>query len=210
MNQMIVRHGGAKLRILEAAEALFARNGLEAVSIRHITAAAPANVAAVNYHFGNRDGLIMAVVGRYLSDIDKARLARLETIRKEDSNDAVAEILRAFAEPLITHVFRTEQSRDLFRGLAARIAAGTEREPNDFRPEGSPVIATFSRALGWHFPAIPEMETEQILRAATRDLVSMAADELERAEGENGTFARQHQIIEQFVRRTEESFRSSL
>jgi len=55
---------GTKLRLIEAAEKLFAEKNVTSVSIRDITRAANANVAAVNYHFGNRDGLVAAVLGR--------------------------------------------------------------------------------------------------------------------------------------------------
>lgn len=55
---------GTKLRLIEAAEKLFAEKSTTSVSIRDITRAANANVAAVNYHFGNRDGLVAAVLGR--------------------------------------------------------------------------------------------------------------------------------------------------
>ena len=44
---------GTRERILKAAEALFAERGFETVSLRDITGAADANVAAVNYHFGS-------------------------------------------------------------------------------------------------------------------------------------------------------------
>ena len=43
-----------KDRLLGAAEALFMEHGFEATSLRAITAAAGANLAAVNYHFGSK------------------------------------------------------------------------------------------------------------------------------------------------------------
>ena len=53
---------GTRERILSAAEALFAERGFDTVSLRDITGAADANVAAVNYHFGSKDKLIDAVI----------------------------------------------------------------------------------------------------------------------------------------------------
>ncbi|WP_424624760.1 TetR family transcriptional regulator [Achromobacter marplatensis] len=44
-------------RLLDAAENLFAREGLSRPSVRQITSEAGVNVAAVNYHFGSREGL---------------------------------------------------------------------------------------------------------------------------------------------------------
>jgi len=44
-------------RLLNAAERLFADRGFKKVTVRDICRAARANVAAVNYHFGDKDGL---------------------------------------------------------------------------------------------------------------------------------------------------------
>jgi AcrR family transcriptional regulator len=44
-------------RILKAAERLFADRGYEETSIRAIVAKARVNQAAINYHFGGKDGL---------------------------------------------------------------------------------------------------------------------------------------------------------
>ncbi|MBW1765930.1 MAG: CerR family C-terminal domain-containing protein [Deltaproteobacteria bacterium] len=50
-----------KERILNEAEILFAQRGYHAVSIREITNAAQCNLAAVNYHFGNKENLYLEV-----------------------------------------------------------------------------------------------------------------------------------------------------
>jgi AcrR family transcriptional regulator len=50
-----------KERLLNKAEALFAQKGYDAVSVREITAAAHCNLAAVNYHFGNKQNLYLEV-----------------------------------------------------------------------------------------------------------------------------------------------------
>jgi AcrR family transcriptional regulator len=50
-----------KERLLDEAEALFAQRGFDGVSVREITAAARCNLAAVNYHFGNKKNLYVEV-----------------------------------------------------------------------------------------------------------------------------------------------------
>ena len=47
-----------KVRILNAAEALFAEQGFTQTSMRAITARADVNLASVNYHFGSKKNLI--------------------------------------------------------------------------------------------------------------------------------------------------------
>lgn len=49
-------------RLLRAAEQLFAERGFKAVTVREICQAAHANVAAVNYHFGDKLGLYREVM----------------------------------------------------------------------------------------------------------------------------------------------------
>ncbi len=49
-------------RLLETSRGLFLRHGLDGVSVRALTAAADANLAAVNYYFGSRSGLVRAVL----------------------------------------------------------------------------------------------------------------------------------------------------
>lgn len=50
-------------RILKAAEGIFLEKGFQKATIREICGAAGANVAAVNYHFQDKEGLYVAVVG---------------------------------------------------------------------------------------------------------------------------------------------------
>lgn len=49
-------------RLIDAAAKLFADRGFENVPVREICKASQANVAAVNYHFGDKAGLYRAVV----------------------------------------------------------------------------------------------------------------------------------------------------
>jgi AcrR family transcriptional regulator len=56
-----------KLKILDAAEELFAESGFAETSLRQITQKAEVNLASVNYHFGSKKELIRAVLERYLS-----------------------------------------------------------------------------------------------------------------------------------------------
>jgi AcrR family transcriptional regulator len=67
-----------KTRLLDAAEAQYIDSGYEAMSLRHITARANANLAAVNYHFGGKDALIHAMLTRRLDGLNRNRLALLK------------------------------------------------------------------------------------------------------------------------------------
>ena len=53
---------GTEKRLLEAAGEIFAEHGYRAATVRQICEKARANIAAVNYHFGDKEGLYMAVL----------------------------------------------------------------------------------------------------------------------------------------------------
>ena len=54
----------ARDKILDAAEMLFAEDGLHGVSMRQIAVAAKVPIGLIGYHFGSKDGLYRAVFER--------------------------------------------------------------------------------------------------------------------------------------------------
>jgi AcrR family transcriptional regulator len=73
----------AKTRLTLAAEALFAKGGIEGVSLREIAAAAgQGNHHAVQYHFGSREALVQAIFDHRMRQMEPRRaemLAAAET-----------------------------------------------------------------------------------------------------------------------------------
>jgi AcrR family transcriptional regulator len=63
-------------RLLEVGTRLFAESGFKGVSVRKLCADAEANIAAVRYHFGSKDGLYRAIFEDTLDEDDsRFRLA---------------------------------------------------------------------------------------------------------------------------------------
>jgi AcrR family transcriptional regulator len=79
-----------RARLLAAAERLFADRGFKKVTVRDICRAADANVAAVNYHFGDKMGLYREVMQ---SAIDRIR-ATNEAAREAGHGRSPEERLR--------------------------------------------------------------------------------------------------------------------
>lgn len=66
-------------QLLTAAEELFAERGIDGVSLREINAAAGArNASAVQYHFGDRGGLLRALIERHRPGVEARRHALLD------------------------------------------------------------------------------------------------------------------------------------
>lgn len=62
MNASSTRGQGTKTALIEAAKQLVGERGYGGTSVRELAAAAGANIAAVNYHFGSRDRLLNEAV----------------------------------------------------------------------------------------------------------------------------------------------------
>ncbi len=91
-----------RTRLLDVAEQLFAQRGIDATSLRAITAAAGANLASVNYHFGSKDALFREVVARRIGPVNAERLRLLdEAQRKANGNPSLESVLSAFLAPAL-------------------------------------------------------------------------------------------------------------
>jgi AcrR family transcriptional regulator len=86
--------------LIRAAERLFAEKGSDAVSLREITAAAGAtNASAVQYHFGDRRGLVRAVLAKHEIEVDRRRHELLDVYEQATEPDVRA-LAAALIEPL--------------------------------------------------------------------------------------------------------------
>jgi AcrR family transcriptional regulator len=96
-----LENGDTKSRIMDAAEGLFAEHGYAAASLREITSQAGANLAAVNYHFQSKEGLLEAILARHFGPINLERLAALSAAEEAAGRKApdLEAVLRAFLEP---------------------------------------------------------------------------------------------------------------
>jgi len=161
MREINLAQSESKRRLLDAAELLFAERGFEAVSVRDITQHANANVAAINYHFGTRDGLIALVVTRYLAPVNDERLARLDTLERKGPGKAmpVEEIINALVRPLVGTVRKSDLSERQYCKLLGRIFAMQGKGlPQAMDDQMRQVSERFARALGKALPAVAPEE----------------------------------------------------
>ena len=148
-------------RILEAAFRLFAQGGFEAVSLREITAEADANIAAVNYHFGSKEGLIATILERQARPVNVERLERLNQLERERGRQGVPgrEVIEAFLAPLLTRVQGSVQPERLFLKFMGRMMTERGYElPESVMPLFREVTERFAAALGRGLPGVGKAE----------------------------------------------------
>jgi len=90
-----------RAKILRAAERLFAKEGFDRVTLRQIARASDQrNVAAVQYHFGSKDGLLSSIVASHREGIDERRRELLEERESEGRGDELAALIEILVVPL--------------------------------------------------------------------------------------------------------------
>ena len=114
-------------RLLNAAGELFAEHGLDGASLREITKRAKANVAAVNYHFGSKEGLYTAVL-RHVVEVLTAS-ARTSSFLPELENGLSPQELSDLLRRIIAAQFSSFFSPGVPR-WCSRIMMRSLQEPN--------------------------------------------------------------------------------
>lgn len=115
-----------KNHILDVAEKHFARDGFAGTSLRAIIKESNVNVAAIAYHFGNKEDLYKAVTERFAMPVVMEQLKRLRSVIRSD-NSTLEDVLAAFYEPplkLIKKMGKKGETLSMFLGRAQ-----TEPEP---------------------------------------------------------------------------------
>jgi AcrR family transcriptional regulator len=100
--------------LLDAAEHLFARDGIQGALVREINElAGQRNPSALHYHFGSREGLLSAIMLRHQAEIDKAVEHRLDELERA-GDPAVRDVIAAVVEPMV-ELLKTQSGRNWAR-----------------------------------------------------------------------------------------------
>lgn len=143
----VVRRSGTRERILATAERLFAEYGYDGVSIRQIGAAADAQIALINYHFGTKEMLYRAVFENRISPLsERRRTALADALSGEAGTPTIEAVLDALARPWI-EMNGTEEGRCYTRLIAREGYDPREAERGILRDLLDPVARDFIRAM---------------------------------------------------------------
>ncbi|MBL9154344.1 MAG: efflux transporter outer membrane subunit [Verrucomicrobiales bacterium] len=150
-------------RILDAAEDLFAEHGFQGVSLRQITGMAGVNLAAVNYHFGSREALVMEVYSRVLGPINEQRLRLLDALEasaeRAGTPVTVEGVLDAAFRPVMIDLPGSSETAPRFLRLAgACLSEKQDHSPEMMRRVFREVTERFVAALGRALPHLNEAD----------------------------------------------------
>jgi AcrR family transcriptional regulator len=104
-----------RTRLLNAALDLLAKRGEDGISLREVTGAAQANVAAVSYHFGSLKSLCDAAVDYAL---ERYLAAQEEAVGTLGEDSSIEEAAAAFALPVTRAIAMDSRDLDLLRIVA--------------------------------------------------------------------------------------------
>ncbi len=158
MREITIPESGAKRKLLDAAESLFALHGFDAVSVRDVSQRVEMNVASVNYHFGSRAGLLATVILQYATPLHEQRLALLDHAERKGHGKftSIEAILEAYLQPVLFKMGMRQLPEERFYQLLGRILADHGGLlPQIYQDAFQAVNDRFMRAL---IKALPDLD----------------------------------------------------
>src|SRR3954452_7058068 len=142
-----------RARLMDAAVDLLDERG-EGVTLRELTNAADANVAAVSYHFGSLKSLCDAAIERALESYLDAQQAAVSALGPESTLD---ELAAAFARPMISALTKGGRDRAVIR-IVARAAIDPPEEWARFDARFDQIRADVVQVLKANLPGVRRPE----------------------------------------------------
>jgi AcrR family transcriptional regulator len=144
-------------KLLEVAGRVFAARGYQAVTVREICVGAGANVAAINYHFGDKFGLYTEVLRQ------SVQAAQVEAIQNAlDQNAPPEDILRAVIRARLRGVWRGDLPDWHFRILAHELAQPTPALRPLINKVARPIFKRLLELIGGMLGLPPDDDTTRL------------------------------------------------
>lgn len=164
-------------RLIAAAEELFAERGIEGVSLREINAAASQrNSTALQYHFRDRYGLVLAVLRKHEPAVHAARDEMLDAYQRRGIDD-LRELAAALVRPAAAKLADPDGGRNYLR-IHAQVVNRPEMPLFGYGGNSRDSIARWRALVG---PLIPEVAVRRLHHRFTA--IRMSATELSRRAG---------------------------
>lgn len=138
-------------RILDVAEAQFARRGYEAVSTRAVARETGATAAMIHYYFDSKRALFDAVIARRADVVNRERMATLEAYERNAKPITVEGAIEAFMRPVLDKLASNDAGWRHYLALVAQVANthewGGAVMTNSFDPVVQRLIDIIGKAL---------------------------------------------------------------
>jgi AcrR family transcriptional regulator len=164
--------------LVEAATEAFAEHGVFAASLVEITRrAGQRNRGAVHYHFGDRDGLLVAVLERYAPFLAQ-REGELLAIARETPDDDLEAVLEAIVRPA-TELAETGPSGRHYLVIVGQLIAEYHRVTPEVaaalnRTGGVPVYELLDQRMPSLGPALHQERVAQVTGFILRSVADRA------------------------------------
>jgi AcrR family transcriptional regulator len=187
--------------MLDVAEQLLSTRGVEGVSLREIRlAAGQRNTSALQFHFGDRDGLLRAIIARHrprqLAILKQLNDQMIADGRQDDGRSLLEVVIR----PSTDYVFEGPSARAWVR-IVAELVARPELELQDLVDHASSEALEVATALLEKMTQVmPRRIAFERLFMVSRASLHLCADRA-LAEGADGT-VRRYMSPEDFITNT--------
>ena len=146
-------------RILDAAERLFAENGVAATSLREIGVHASANPGSIYFHWKTKAELVRDVFRRRLAPLDAERVRRLDAAERASAPAPapLEDVLDALVGPMLWLASGAERGGPGFLRLLGRTYNEADRDlVRMLRRDHGATLERFRAALARALPGLPE------------------------------------------------------
>lgn len=143
-------------KLLDCAEDLFGRHGLEGVSLRTINAEAGLSPAALHYHFGSKQLLVEALLERRMPALMERRGRLLDELATPEQGATTRDVLATLVMPLVDLVAEAGENGRRYLRLIHRLQADRNLDPQfviDRWPGGVARLVPLLRAAN---PSLPK------------------------------------------------------
>jgi AcrR family transcriptional regulator len=165
-----------KDRLLCTAERLFALEGIDAVSTRRISQQArQRNNSALQYHYGDREALLAALVTARMVPINRRRRALLDGLDRKGEPLQLSRLVAVLVVPFVEQLLDGERGCNYVR-IAAQIFARNRAEQllGPERPWNETFYATVERIRA-HLSDLPRPVQDRRIRFMAGHLVQATA-----------------------------------
>ncbi|CAB1370091.1 TetR/AcrR family transcriptional regulator [Denitratisoma oestradiolicum] len=119
------RSAATRAKLIAVAERLFAERGVDGVTLNEIgKAAGQRNAAVCQYHFGNKEGLLQAIIDKHVPGIAARRHSLLDQL-EQMGRRGLRDVVKAFIYPVAEKLLDADGGRDFIRINAQLVAVHT-------------------------------------------------------------------------------------